>query len=234
VPFGYQPDDLITAFCHIRVDGAKIVSAGVRLLGWQRLAPAIDPNWFIGRVQTMERWTGVWLTDLRSEGEDPAEVLSYARDMIRGLPPGVEVVGHNLLGSVLPRLGGHFEEWLGEDTSWQGRIPIHDVGLMHKARAGGINRFSCDSKRGFLTRVASERLQGVRWNLRHCVEQEPLVRKTRWLYSDAEWCQRLGSRIWGAVSSHLLFEHQQGTLAGGWGDFLHRNPPGANLIAKAE
>jgi hypothetical protein len=232
---GHQSDDLITAFPHLRVEGAKIVSAGSRLLGWHRLAPDIDLERLTERVIVYGRYTGVWLTDLRERGEDPVEVLAYARDMLRGLPPGVEVVGHNVLGSDLAFLRGHFRRWLGDEGDWLGRLPVHDVGLVEKARAAGITRWSCETKRRFLERVAGERLRDVRWNLKLCRNKYPLVKKKYLQYPRSFDQTDQGSLLSTAICVHLLYEAQMGTLREDtWTDGRNRCPSASPAADKTE
>jgi hypothetical protein len=172
---GVADDDVVVAIACLYVKQNEPPLAHSYLLDWTRYGQQVSQAGLASRLASVQTRRPITLEDLQREGLDPVAGLRYFRDLLHGLPPETDLVGHNIIGFDLPVLQRHFLRWLGDDANWLTRNSSWDTGLLEKGVAAEVPREDGEPWLRYFNRVHKVRACGVRWALDYCVTRFPAM-----------------------------------------------------------
>jgi hypothetical protein len=172
---GLADDDLIVAIAFLYVKQNEPPLAHHLLLDWTRYGQQVSQTWLANRLASAHMRRRITVEDLQRDGMDPVAGLRYFRDLLRGLSPETDLVGHNIIGFDLPVLQRHFLEWLVDDANWLPRNWCWDTGLAEKCIGARVFPEDGELWLDYFNRVRNVHACGVHWALNYCVDKYPLI-----------------------------------------------------------
>jgi DNA polymerase III epsilon subunit-like protein len=190
--------DLITQIGHCVVRDGEAKHKGGVILDWtdesvhalHEFEVMGDSEWIRAKLEYLERvfeergrTYQVPFDKMKSEGENPVEVLAAYYDMFQDArEKGMKFVGHNAWGFDVKMVRYHFRQYLDKDFAWE-HDEIIDTGMLEKAIQERENLYaslpwSTENLKTWSRRQANSPRAGVKWNLdQHVVGKYDLVKR---------------------------------------------------------